>query len=109
MKTTAEFNYDGYTITVVGEYNEPQRGSRDRWGAPEEPDTDAYFDIISTYIGDVEFKDSEELAFFLQTSELYIDELIDEALQEAYDAEYEAYQEAQAESYYENLRCQYYD
>jgi hypothetical protein len=109
MKTTIEFNYDGYTIIVVGEYNEPQRGSRDRWGAPEEPDTDAYFDIISTHIGDVEFKDSEELAFFLQTSELYIDELIDEALQEAYDAEYEAYQEAQAEAYYENLRCQYYD
>ncbi len=109
MKTTAEFNYDGYTITVVGIYNEPERGSRDRWGAPEEPDCDAYFDIISTHIGYLEFKDNEELAWFLQTSELYIDELIDEALFEAYEAEYEAYQEAQAEAYYENLRCQYYD
>ena len=109
MKTTAELNYDGFTIIVVGEYNPPERGSRDRWGAPLEPDCDAYFDIISTHIGDVEFIDNEELAFFLQTSELYIDELMQEALQEAYDAEYEAYQEAQAEAYYENLRCQYYD
>jgi len=109
MKTTAQFNYDGFTITVVGIYNEPERGSRDRWGAPLEPDCDAYFDIISTHIGDVEFIDNEELAFFLQTSELYIDELMQEALQEAYDAEYEAYQEAQAEAYYENIRCKYYD
>lgn len=109
MKTTAELNYDGYIITIVGEYNPPERGSRDRWGAPLEPDCDAWFEIISTHIGDVEFIDNEELAFFLQTSELYIEELMQEALQEAYDAEYEAYQEAQAEAYYENLRCQYYD
>jgi hypothetical protein len=109
MKTTAKLNYEGYTITIVGEYNAPERGSRDRWGAPLEPDCDAYFDIISTHIGDVEFIDNDELAFFLQTSELYIDELMQEALQEAYEAELEAYQEAQAEAYYENLRCQYYD
>jgi len=109
MKTTIELDYNGYTITVVGDYNEPERGSRDRWGAPEEPDTDAYFDIISTHIGDVEFSDNDELAFFLQTSELYIEELMQEALQEAYEAELEAYHEAQAEAYYENLRCQYYD
>lgn len=110
MKTIAEFDYNGYIITVVGEYNAPERGERDRWGAPLEPDCDAYFDIISTHIGDVEFIDNEELAFFLQTSELYIDELMQEALQEAYEAEYEAYQEAQAEAYYENLRCrEYYD
>ena len=109
MKTTAELNYDGYIITIVGDYNPPERGSRDRWGAPLEPDCDAWFEIISTHIGDVEFIDNEELAFFLQTSELYIDELMQEALQEAYDAEYEAYQEAQAEAYYENLRCKYYD
>ena len=110
MKTTAELDYNGYSITVVGDYNAPERGSRDRWGAPLEPDIDAYFDIISTHIGDVEFSDNEELAFFLQTSELYIDELMQEALQEAYEAEYEAYQEAQAEAYYENLRCRkYYD
>ena len=109
MKTTAELNYDGYIITIVGEYNPPERGSRDRWGAPLEPDCDAWFEIISTHIGDVEFIDNEELAFFLQTSELYIDELMQEALQEAYDAEYQAYQEAQAEAYYENLRCKYYD
>lgn len=109
MTTTTELNYNGYTITIVGEYNAPERGSRDRWGAPEEPDTDAYFDIISTHIGDVEFKDNEELAWFLETSELYIDELIHEALQEAYEDEYEAYQDAQADAYYENLRCQYYD
>jgi hypothetical protein len=109
MKTKAELNYEGYTITVVGDYNEPERGSRDRWGAPLEPDTDAYFDIISTHIGDVEFIDNDELAFFLQTSELYIEELMQEALQEAYQAELEAYHEAQAEAYYENLRCQYYD
>lgn len=109
MKTTAELNYDGYIITIVGEYNPPERGSRDRWGAPLEPDCDAYFDIISTHIGDVEFIDNEELAFFLQTSELYIDELMQEALFEAYEAEYEAYQDAQAEAHYENLRCKYYD
>lgn len=110
MKTTAELNYDGYIITIVGDYNAPERGSRDRWGAPLEPDCDAYFDIISTHIGDVEFDNNKELAFFLQTSELYIDELMQEALQEAYDAEYEAYQEAQAEAYYENLRCrEFYD
>lgn len=109
MKTTAELNYEGYTITIVGEYNEAERGSRDRWGAPEEPDTDAYFDIISTHIGDVEFAANKELAWFLETSDLYIKELMEEALHEAYEAEYEAYQEAQAEAYYENLRCQYYD
>jgi hypothetical protein len=109
MKTTAELNYDGFTITVVGEYNAPERGSRDRWGAPLEPDCDAWFEIISTHIDDKEFIDNDELATFLKTSELHIEELLDEALQDAYDAELEAYHEAQAESYYENLRCQYYD
>jgi hypothetical protein len=109
MKTTAEFNYDGFTITVVGEYNAPERGSRDRWGAPLEPDCDAWFEIISTHIDDKEFIDNDELATFLKTSESHIEELLDEALQDAYDAELEAYHEAQAESYYENLRCQYYD
>jgi len=109
MKTTAELNYNGYTITVVGDYNEPERGSRDRWGAPLEPDLDAYFDIISTHIGDVEFIDNEELAFFLETTEDNIEELIQEALQEAYEDELDAYHEAQADAYYENLICQYYD
>ena len=109
MKTTAELDYNGYTITIVGEYNAPERGSRDRWGAPLEPDCDAYFDIISTRIGDVEFAANEELAWFLETSDLYIEELMQEALQEAYEAELEAYHEAQAEAHYENLRCQYYD
>lgn len=109
MKTTAELNYNGYIITIVGEYNAPERGSRDRWGAPLEPDCDAYFDIISTHIGDVEFIDNDELAFFLETTEDNIEELIQEALQEEYQAEYEAYQDAQADAYYENLRCQYYD
>jgi hypothetical protein len=109
MKTTTELDYNGYTITIVGEYNAPERGSRDRWGAPLEPDIDAYFDIISTHIGDVEFAANEELAWFLETSELYIDELMQEALQEAYEAELEAYHEAQAEAHYENLRCKYYD
>jgi hypothetical protein len=109
MKTTAQFNYDGFTITVVGIYNEPERGSRDRWGAPLEPDCGAWFEIISTHIDDKEFIDNDELAMFLNTSESHIEELLDEALQDAYDAELEAYHEAQAESYYENLRCQYYD
>jgi hypothetical protein len=109
MKTTAELNYDGFTITVVGIYNAPERGSRDRWGAPLEPDCDAWFEIISTHIDDKEFIDNDELAKFLNTSESHIEELLDEALQDAYDAELEAYHEAQAESYYENLRCQYYD
>lgn len=110
MKTTAELNYNGYIINIVGEYNAPERGSRDRWGAPEEPDIDAYFDIISTHIADVEFVDNEELALFLETTEDNIDELIQEALFEAYEAELDAYHEAQAEAHYENLRCrEYYD
>lgn len=109
MKTTAELNYNGYIINIVGEYNPPERGSRDRWGAPLEPDCDAYFDIISTHISDVEFADNEELAFFLETTEDNIDELMQEALFEAYQDELDAYHEAQAEAYYENLRCQYYD
>lgn len=110
MKTTAEFNYDGYTITVQGIYNEPERGSRDRWGAPEEPDCDAWFEIVSTHIGEKEFDDSEHLADFLGTTEERINELIDEALFEAYEAELEAYHDAQAEAQYENLRSrQYYD
>jgi hypothetical protein len=109
MTTTAELNYDGYIITIVGEYNAPERGSRDRWGAPLEPDCDAYFDILSTHIGDVEFKDNEELAFFLETTEDNIDELLQDALGKAYESELEAYHDAQAEAYYENLRCRYYD
>jgi hypothetical protein len=109
MKTTAELNYDCFTITVVGEYNAAERGSRDRWGAPLEPDCDAWFEIISTHIDDKEFIDNDELATFLKTSESHIEELLHDALQDAYDAELEAYHEAQAESYYENLRCQYYD
>lgn len=102
MKTTAELNYDGYIIQIVAEYNEPERGCRDSWGAPLEPDYDGYFDIISTHIDDVEYKDSKELAWFLQTSELYIDELMQEALSEAYEAELDAYYESQ-------IDMQYYD
>lgn len=110
MKTTAELNYNGYIITIVGEYNAPERGSRDRWGAPLEPDCNAYFDIISTHIGDVEFIENAELAFFLETTEDNIDELMQEALHEAYEAELNAYHEAQAEAHYENLRSrEYYD
>lgn len=110
MKTTAELNYDGFIITIVGDYNPPERGSRDRWGAPLEPDCNAWFEIISTHIGDVEFADNEELAFFLETTEDNIDELMQEALFDAYEAELEAYHEAQAEAHYENLRCrEFYD
>lgn len=101
MKTTAELNYDGYIINIVGEYNEPERGSRDSYGAPLEPDFNAWFEIISIHIGEKEFEDYQHLASFLDISERYTYELIDEALQDAYEGELDLYYESQIGNQYD--------
>jgi hypothetical protein len=91
MKTTTEYLMPNDKILVItGEYNEYCRGSRDRFGVPLEPDSDAYFEILSTTIDDVEYT-SDELAIILNMTFDEVEELLNECLTEQDECDYDAY------------------
>ena len=91
MKTTTEYLMPNDKILIItGEYNEFCRGSRDTYGVPLEPDSDAYFEIISTSIDDIEYT-SDELAIMLNMTFDEVEELLNECLSEQDECNYDAY------------------
>jgi hypothetical protein len=91
MKTTTEYLMPNDKILIItGEYNEFCRGSRDTYGVPLEPDSDAYFEILSTTIDDVEYT-SDELAIMLNMTFDEVEELLNECLSEQDECNYDAY------------------
>ena len=91
MKTTTEYLMPNDKILVItGQYNEYCRGSRDRFGVPLEPDTDAYFEILSTTIDDTEYS-TEELAIMLNMTYEEVEELLNDCLSEQDECDYDAY------------------
>ena len=91
MKTTTEYLMPNDKILVItGEYNEFCRGSRDTYGVPLEPDSDAYFEIISTTIDDIEYT-SDELAIMLNMTFDEVEELLNDCLSEQDECNYDAY------------------
>jgi hypothetical protein len=91
MKTTTEYLMPNDKILVItGEYNEFCRGSRDRFGVPLEPDSDAYFEILSTTIDDTEYT-SDELAVILNMTFDEVEELLNDCLTEQDECNYDAY------------------
>lgn len=91
MKTTTEYLMPNDKILIItGEYNEYCRGSRDKYGVPLEPDTDAYFEILSTSIDDTEYS-TDELAIMLNMTYDEVEELLQECLNEQNESDYDAY------------------
>jgi len=91
MKTTTEYLMPNDKILVItGEYNEFCRGSRDTYGVPLEPDSDAYFEILSTTIDDIEYT-SDELAIMLNMTFDEVEELLNDCLTEQDECDYDAY------------------
>ena len=91
MKTTTEYLMPNDKILIItGEYNEFCRGSRDRFGVPLEPDSDAYFEILSTTIDDIEYT-SDELAVILNMTFDEVEELLNDCLSEQDECDYDAY------------------
>jgi len=91
MKTTTQYLMPNDKLLIItGEYNEFCRGSRDRYGVPLEPDSDAYFEILSTTIDDVEYT-SDELAMILNMTFDEVEELLNECLTEQDECNYDAY------------------
>jgi hypothetical protein len=91
MKTTTEYLMPNDKILIItGEYNEFCRGSRDTYGVPLEPDSDAYFEILSTTIDDIEYT-SDELAIMLNMTFDEVEELLNDCLTEQDECNYDAY------------------
>jgi hypothetical protein len=103
MKTTTEYLMPNDKILVItGEYNEFCRGSRDRFGVPLEPDSDAYFEILSTTIDDIEYT-SDELAIMLNMTFDEVEELLNDCLFEQDECNYDAYIDNQIHNQLDDL------
>jgi len=102
MKTTTEYLMpNDKTLVITGEYNEYCRGSRDTYGVPLEPDTDAYFEILSTSIDGTEYT-TDELAIMLNMTYEEVEELLQECLSSQDDSDYECYLDRQIDNYIES-------
>lgn len=84
-------------IKIVGIFVPWSYGHRDKFGAPEEPDEPAHFDILETSIDNVNYDDID-LAVLLGISEYDVVEMIAEVLGNAYEEHIEACQEIEAEN-----------
>lgn len=103
MKTTTEYLMpNDKTLVITGEYNEFCRGSRDRYGVPLEPDTDAYFEILSTSIDGIEYS-SDELAIILNMTYDEVEDLLQECLSEQDECDYDAYIDNQIQNQLDDL------
>ena len=103
MKTTTEYLMPNDKILIItGEYNEFCRGSRDTYGVPLEPDSDAYFEILSTTIDDVEYT-SDELAIMLNMTFDEVEELLNDCLTEQDECNYDAYIDNQIHNQLDDL------
>jgi len=104
MKVQTEITeYDNdnnvYLIKITAEYVDFERGERDSFGVPLEPDFDAHFIIEDIYIGDKNYS-LHELAELLDYSFSYVSEMIQEALGDKLESDYELYNELQYENNY---------
>ena len=90
-------------IKIVGNFVPWSYGYRDKYGAPEEPDEPAHFDILETSIGNVNY-DDDDLAILLGMSLDDVSIMLDEALGEAYEGHLEAAREADAENRIDNMK-----
>jgi hypothetical protein len=103
MKTTTEYLMpNDKTLVITGEYNEFCSGSRDRYGVPLEPDTDAYFEILSTSIDGIEYS-SDELAIILNMTYDEVENLLQECLSEQDECDYDAYIDNQIQNQLDDL------
>jgi hypothetical protein len=74
-------NDEEITLEVLAEYLPPIRGSRDRFGAPEEPDEDESWEVLDiSYLGKSVTDEEIEIMTGIDSDELY--ELIDQKLRE---------------------------
>jgi hypothetical protein len=104
MKVQTEITeYDNdnnaYLIEITAEYVDFERGERDSFGVPLEPDFDAHFIIDDIYIGDKNYS-LHELAQLLDYSFSYVSEMIQDALGDKLESDYELYNELQYENNY---------
>jgi hypothetical protein len=104
MKVQTEITeYDNdnnaYLIEITAEYVDFERGERDSFGVPLEPDFDAHFIIDDIYIGDKNYS-LHELAKLLDYSFSYVSEMIQNALGDKLESDYELYNELQHENNY---------
>lgn len=85
------------TIKIIGNFVPWSYGHRDKYGAPEEPDEPAHFDILETSIDGVDY-DNKMISELLGIAENEIDSLLEDSLSEAYEEHIEACQEIEAEN-----------
>lgn len=90
---------NAYQIEITAEYVDFERGERDSFGVPLEPDFDAHFIIEDIYIGDKNYS-LHELAALLEYSFNYVSEMIQDALADKLESDYELYNELQYENNY---------
>jgi hypothetical protein len=90
-------------IEIVGNFIPWSYGYRDKYGAPEEPDEPAHFEVLESSIDNIDY-DNEDLAMLLGMSEESVKEMIDEALGEAYEGYLEAGREADVENRINNMK-----
>jgi hypothetical protein len=90
---------NAYLIEITAEYVDFERGERDSFGVPLEPDFDAHFIIDDIYIGDKNYS-LHELAQLLDYSFSYVNEMIQDALGDKLESDYELYNELQYENNY---------
>ena len=90
---------NAYIIEITAEYVDFERGERDSFGVPLEPDFDAHFIIEDIYIGDKNYS-LHELAALLDYSFNYVSEMIQDALSDKLESDYELYNELQHENNY---------
>jgi hypothetical protein len=90
---------NAYLIEITAEYVDFERGERDSFGVPLEPDFDAHFIISDIYIGDKNYS-IHQLAELLDYSFSYVSEMIQDALGDKLESDYELYNELQYENNY---------
>ena len=90
---------NAYLIEITAEYHDYERGERDSFGVPLEPDFDAHFIIEDIYIGDKNYS-LHELSALLDYSFNYVSEMIQDALADKLESDYELYNELQYENNY---------
>lgn len=83
---------NAYLIEITAEYHEYERGERDSFGVPLEPDFDAHFEIEDIYIGEKNYS-IHELAELLDYSFNYVNEMIQDALSDQLECDFELYNE----------------
>lgn len=90
MNTTTTFKLltdcGEINLTVGGTFYPFIRGSRDKWGAPEEPDEPAHWEIESVKVDGIEIDDLDEYCESIGMTWDRLEEICEEKLQEEKDS-----------------------